>query len=42
VYESNFESTVISLKDDEYSVRVYRKDNLPDRFNQLWDDLNPE
>jgi predicted transcriptional regulator len=42
VYESNFESTVISLEDDEYRVRIYREDNLPDRFSQLWDDLNPE
>ncbi|PSQ04955.1 transcriptional regulator [Halobacteriales archaeon QS_4_69_31] len=42
VYESNFESTVISLEDDEYKVRIYREENLPDRFSQLWDDLNPE
>jgi predicted transcriptional regulator len=42
VYESNFESTVISLEDDEYRVRVYRQENLPDRFSQLWDELNPE
>ena len=42
VYESNFESTVISLEDNEYKVRIYREENLPDRFSQLWDDLNPE
>ena len=42
VYESNFESTVISLEDDEYKIRIYREENLPDRFSQLWDDLNPE
>ncbi|PSQ61184.1 MAG: transcriptional regulator [Halobacteriales archaeon SW_8_66_22] len=42
VYESNFESTVISLEDDEYKVRIYREENLPDRFSQLWDDLNTE
>ncbi|WP_135664013.1 ArsR/SmtB family transcription factor [Halorhabdus rudnickae] len=40
VYESNFESTVIRLEDDEYQVRIYRSENLPDRFGQLWDDLN--
>jgi predicted transcriptional regulator len=40
VYESNFESTVISLEDDEYRVRIYREENLPDRFSQLWNDLN--
>ena len=42
VYESNFESTVISLKEDEYRVRIYREENLPDRFSQLWDELNPK
>ncbi len=42
VYESNFESTVITLEDDEYRVRIYRKENLPDRFSQLWDDLHAE
>jgi predicted transcriptional regulator len=42
IYESNFESTVISLEEDEYRVRIYREENLPDRFSQLWDDLNPE
>jgi DNA-binding transcriptional ArsR family regulator len=40
VYESNFDSTVIRLEDDEYSVRIYRKENLPDRFSNLWDDLS--
>jgi predicted transcriptional regulator len=42
VYECNFESTVIRLQDDEYDVRIYRKENLPDRFTQLWDDLGAE
>jgi hypothetical protein len=28
VFECNFNSTVISLEDDEYSVRVYREDEL--------------
>jgi predicted transcriptional regulator len=40
VYESNFESTVISLEDDSYQVRVYREENIPDRFSQLWDELH--
>jgi DNA-binding transcriptional ArsR family regulator len=40
VYESNFDSTVIRLEDDEYNVRIYRKENLPDRFSNLWDDLS--
>jgi len=42
VYQSNFESTVISLEDDEYKVRIYREENLPDRFSQLWDELGAE
>ncbi len=42
VYESNFESTVITLEEDEYQVRIYREDNLPDRFSQLWDELGSE
>jgi predicted transcriptional regulator len=42
VYECNFDSTVIRLEDDEYDVRIYRKENLPDRFTQLWDDLGGE
>ena len=42
VYESNFESTVISLEGDEYRVQIYREENLPDRFSQLWDDLHTE
>lgn len=39
-YRCNFESTLISIDDDEYEVRIFRRDNLPDRFSQLWDDLS--
>lgn len=42
VYECNFNSTVIALEDDEYDVRIFREENLPDRFTQLWDDLASE
>jgi predicted transcriptional regulator len=42
VYKSNFESTVITLEDNEYRVRIYREENLPDRFTQLWSELNPD
>lgn len=42
LYECNFNSTVISLDDDEYDVRIFREDNLPDRFTQLWDDMRLE
>lgn len=38
-YTCNFNSTVISLEDDDYEVRIFREENLPDRFSQLWDDL---
>lgn len=38
-YKSNFESTVVALQDDEYKVRIFREGSLPDRFTQLWDDL---
>jgi DNA-binding HxlR family transcriptional regulator len=42
VYECNFESTVIRLEDEQYDVRIYRKENLPDQFTRLWDDLGAE
>jgi predicted transcriptional regulator len=42
MYECNFDSTVISLQDDEYKVRIYRRENPPDRFSQLWDELGAE
>ncbi|WP_049939541.1 ArsR/SmtB family transcription factor [Natronomonas pharaonis] len=42
IYECNFDSTVIQLEDDEYKVRIYRRENLPDRFTQLWDDLGKD
>lgn len=39
IYTCNFDSTVIRLSDEQYDVRIYRRENLPDRFTQLWDDL---
>ncbi|MFB6155583.1 MAG: ArsR/SmtB family transcription factor [Haloferacaceae archaeon] len=41
-FECNFDSTVISLDDDEYDVRIFRRENLPDRFGSLWDELGRE
>jgi len=38
-YRCNFRSTVISLDDDAYDVRIFRRENLPDSFAQLWDEL---
>jgi len=40
MYECAFDSTIISLEDDEYEVRIFRKENLPDRFSRLWDELS--
>ncbi|MDZ7747249.1 MAG: helix-turn-helix domain-containing protein [Halobacteriales archaeon] len=43
VYESNFESTVITLDaEDGYDVSVYHRENAPSKFSQLWDELAGE
>jgi predicted transcriptional regulator len=42
VFECNFDATVISLDEDVYNVRIYRTDNLPERFSSLWDELGAE
>lgn len=40
VFEVNFDSTLIRLSNDAFDVRIYRTENLPDRFDNLWDDLS--
>jgi predicted transcriptional regulator len=40
VFECTFDSTVISLDDGEYEVKIFREGNVPDRFASLWDDLS--
>lgn len=40
VFECNFDSTLIRLSDDEFDIRIYRTENLPSRFDNLWDDLS--
>lgn len=40
VYDSNFDSVLISMEEDDYDVRIYRRDDLPERFGDLWDDLS--
>jgi DNA-binding transcriptional ArsR family regulator len=40
VYDCAFESTVVSLEDGAYEVRVFRRDDVPDRFRRLWDELS--
>lgn len=40
VFECQFNSTLIRLSDDKFDVRIYRTENLPDRFDNLWDDLS--
>lgn len=39
-WECNFDATVISLDDDQYNIRIYRRENLPSRFTNLWDELS--
>ena len=39
VFECNFNSTLISLEGDEYEVRIFREDQLPNRFSALWDEI---
>lgn len=40
VFECNFDSTLIRLSGEEFDVRIYRTENLPSRFDNLWDDLS--
>lgn len=40
VYESTFDSVLISVEDDQYDVRIYRREDLPDRFSDLWSELS--
>lgn len=40
VFETTFDSVVISVEDEEYDVEIYRRGDLPDRFSALWDDLS--
>lgn len=41
LYESNFDSAVITLTDDGYDVQILQDDSVSDRFADLWDDLQP-
>ncbi|MFW5948796.1 MAG: ArsR/SmtB family transcription factor [Halolamina sp.] len=41
-YRCNFDSTLISLGDEKFDVAIYRQDNLPDRFTELWDELGKQ
>ena len=40
VYDCTFESTLVSLDDGTYEVRIFRTDDAPGRFRQLWDELS--
>lgn len=40
VYDSNFDGVLISVDDAEYDVEIYRREDLPERFGNLWDDLS--
>lgn len=39
-FETTFDSVVISVGDNEYDVEIYRREELPDQFVSLWDDLS--
>lgn len=41
-YRCNFDSTLISLGDERFDVEIYRQENLPDRFTELWDELGKQ
>ena len=42
VYECNFESTVITLDEDGYEVKLRHRDTAPGKFSQLWNELARE
>lgn len=39
VHEAAFDSVIVSVEDEEYDVEIYRREELPDRFASLWNDL---
>lgn len=39
-FETTFDSVVISVGDNQYDVEIYRREELPDQFVSLWDDLS--
>lgn len=39
-FETTFDSVVISTGDGSYDVEIYRREELPDQFASLWDDLS--
>lgn len=40
VFEAAFDNVLISVEDEQYDVRIYQRENLPDRFTQLWSELS--
>lgn len=41
IFETTFDSALISVDDGEYTARIYQQQNLPDEFASLWSDLSP-
>lgn len=39
-FETTFDSVVISVEDDAYDVEIYRREDVPDRFASLLDDIS--
>lgn len=40
VFEAAFDNVHISVEDETYDVRIYQRENMPDRFTQLWSELS--
>lgn len=39
VFECNFESTVITLEDEEFRAEVRHGEGIPERFSSLWEEF---
>ena len=42
VFECNFESTIVTLEDEEFDVEVAHQETLPERFSSLWDEFGKD
>ena len=42
VFECNFESTVITLDDEEFKAQVHHGEGIPERFSTLWEEFGDD
>lgn len=42
VFECDFESTVVTLNDEQFDAEVYHSGALPERFSNLWEAFGSE